>query len=402
MISATQATQLILESIIPFKDKSVEIEKITGRILRQSVFAERDQPPFNRATMDGIAIRFSSFKSNKRKYRIAATAYAGEPIKELIDPNDCIEIMTGAVIPNKADCIIPVEYLSFINRSAQINLNYKAEKNHFIHKKGSDYKRGTELLRPGKKITPMDIAIITSCGLESVLVSKQPTISILSNGNELISGNRAIKPHQIRLSNGPSIISMLQQQGFDKCVHEHLIDEKSILRKRISNHLDKSNIVIISGGVSMGKTDFIPDILKELAVDCVFHKISQRPGKPMWFGIGPQKQAIFSLPGNPVSSLTCSRQYVIPALYHASSYQIGPQEYVEIEQDITYKPKLTNFLPVKTKAKTNGKLIAKPIFTNTSGDFRALSDTDGYIELKSEKTHFKKGQNIPFHRWKLL
>ena len=183
---------------------------------------------------------------------------------------------------------------------------------------GSDHEQGFEVLRSGTQIAAPDIAIIASCGREHVSVASLPTIRVISTGNELIPAGRAIADHQIRMSNGPALVAMLAEQGFVDSTHDHIVDEPETLRQRINEHLGNAAVLILSGGVSMGKADFVPQVLDELGVSIVFHKISQRPGKPMWFGIGPQGQVVFALPGNPVSSLVCCRQYVLPALFAAS------------------------------------------------------------------------------------
>jgi molybdopterin molybdotransferase len=285
--------------------------------------------------------------------------------------------MTGASLPHGADCIVPVERISTIDGAASVETDYKAKQEQFIHPCGSDHKAGSELLNSGKRISPMDIAIIHSCGLTEVSVSKSPTIHVISTGNELVPAGKPIEPHQIRMSNGPAVIAMLEQHGFDDTEHDHIIDEPELLKERNGEHLDNADVLILSGGVSMGKADYIPQVLAELGVEVVFHKISQRPGKPMWFGMGPNNQAVFALPGNPVSTLVCCRQYVIPALNAASGLAEPQPEFTALTQDVSFKPELTCFLPVKLLSNTSGQVLAMPVQTNTSGDFAALSNTDG-------------------------
>ena len=149
----------------------------------------------------------------------------------------------------------------------------------------------------------------------------------------------------------------------------------------------------------MGKADFVPQVLQKLGVNVVFHKISQRPGKPMWFGIGPKQQAVFALPGNPVSTLVCCRHYVLPALNGASGASPGNPEFAALAQDVAFRPKLTCFLPVRLVSNAAGTLLALPVHTNTSGDFASLSGTDGYVELALEDTFFETGTTVPLHRW---
>jgi molybdopterin molybdotransferase len=158
-------------------------------------------------------------------------------------------------------------------------------------------------------------------------------------------------------------------------------------------------VLILVGGVSMGKADYVPDVLAELGVEVIFHKVSQRPGKPMWFGMAPGNKAVFALPGNPVSALVCCRQYVIPALEKASLAAARPPELASLASDVTFKPNLTCFQPVKLASNAAGQAIAIPVKTNTSGDFTALSDTDGYVELPLEETLFPAGTPVFVHRW---
>ena len=160
-----------------------------------------------------------------------------------------------------------------------------------------------------------------------------------------------------------------------------------------------TDVLVLSGGVSMGKADFVPDVLASLGVNVVFHKISQRPGKPMWFGIGPGGQVVFALPGNPVSSLVCCRQYVLPALFAASGRVPAKSYSAVLSEDVVFNPDLTCFLPVKTATDEAGAIRATPVVTNTSGDFAALSGTDGYVELPKEEINFPQGTAVRLHRW---
>ena len=179
------------------------------------------------------------------------------------------------------------------------------------------------------------------------------------------------------------------------------MDDRDLQKRKIKKYLNESDVLILSGGISMGKADFVEKILKELDVKCIFYKVKQRPGKPMWFGLGPKKQLVFALPGNPVSAITCCRHYVIPALRSMCGKIEENNEYVQMHIKIISKTKFTHFLPVKLKNLKNETRQALPIQTNTSGDFTSLSGTHGYVELRGDQEEFKKGQNVIFHNWKL-
>lgn len=378
--------------------ETVQLENAAGRILRQTVVAERDQPPFDRVTMDGIAFAYADFARGERKFPIQAMQAAGDPAL-ILDAGHCIEIMTGASLPQGADCIVPVERIRVADGIAEIEADYTAKQDQFVHARASDHARGARLLSPGSRVSPMDIAIIASCGLTEVAVSAAPKICVISTGNELVAAGQAIEPHQIRMSNGPAMIAMLQQHGYLQSEHDHIVDEPDLLKERIAAHLDEADALILSGGVSMGKADYVPQVLAELGVEVVFHKISQRPGKPMWFGIGANGQAVFALPGNPVSALVCCRQYVVNALNSAAGLRPSPPEFASLAQEYVFKPPLTCFLPVKLVSAVGGQSLAMPVQTNTSGDFAALSGTSGYVELALGPSTFPAGTGVQLHRW---
>ncbi len=398
MITTGEARDAILGALSAFDAEAIPSNASTGRILRQTVVAERDQPPFDRVMMDGIAIAFADYDGGTRSFPVQATQAAGDEQLSL-EQGNCIEIMTGATLPEGTDSIVPVERIAVADGIATLEDNYEVRERRFVHARGSDHKAGAELLKTGKRISPMDIAIINSAGLTEVEVSRLPKIRVISTGNELVPAGQPIEPQQIRMSNGPAVIAMLEHHGFTNNEHDHLVDEPDLLREKIGEHLDAADVLILSGGVSMGKADFIPEVLKELGVEVVFHKISQRPGKPMWFGIGPKKQVVFALPGNPVSTLVCCRQYVIPALAAASVQKDRQPEFAALAQDVTFKPNLTCFLPVRLLSNTGGQVLAMPVQTNTSGDFASLSGTDGFVELPINESRFPAGTPVQLHRW---
>ena len=266
MITTAEATQAIADAMPAFATETVALDGAAGRVLQQVVFAERDQPPFDRVTMDGISVRYASLAGGNRRFTIQGTQHAGDPVQSLSSANNCIEIMTGGVLPTDSDCVIPVERIDVQDGVATIEEGYTAERGQFVHPQGSDYPAGEEILQAGRMITPMDVAIIASCGLESVQVSSQPVIRVVSTGNELVPPGKPVETHQVRLSNGPALVAMLRQQGFQQTGDEHLVDEPDLLRTRLAEILDESSVLILSGGVSMGKADYVPQVLGELGV----------------------------------------------------------------------------------------------------------------------------------------
>lgn len=398
MLTVAEAKRRILAAVQALPAERVALEDTVGRTLAQSVLAERDQPPFDRVMMDGIALSYDAFASLERSFPIQATQMAGDrPLA--LEAGHCIEIMTGAALPEGADLIVPVEQITVANGAAHVQANYMAERLQFVHPRGSDHKAGTELLHPGKRVRPADVAVLASAGLAEVSVARQPVVTVISTGDELVRAGEAIEPQQIRLSNGPALLAMLTEHGYTQCRLDHLPDDKPELAARIEAHLDESDALVLSGGVSKGKADYVPDVLAELGVTVDFHRISQRPGKPMWFGTGTRGQSVFALPGNPVSTLVCCRQYVVPALDRMSGAAAAPRQFANLTEDVSFRPELTCFLPVRVVTSAAGQSLALPVPTNTSGDFAALSGTDGYVELALDQELFASGTTVPLTRW---
>ena len=399
MLTPAEALGAILGSVRLSPAEHVPLAASVSRVLRQSVVAERDQPPFDRVMMDGIAIEHARLAGGGRRFPLQALQAAGDPALDL-EPGKAIEIMTGAALPRGADCIVPVERTGNANGVACIEEDYVAERGQFIHRRGSDHAQGTELLRAGTRISPMDVAVVASAGLAGVEVSRRPRIAVVSTGNELVPAGAPIAEHQIRLSNGPAVVAMLAEHGYPDARHVHLPDDAQVLETSLGELIASCDVLVLSGGVSMGKADFVPDVLRTLDVERVFHRISQRPGKPMWFGTGPAGQAVFALPGNPVSTLVCCRHYVVAALRRMAGMPDASPCFAVLAQPVSFAPELTCFLPVRLVSSAAGQVLALPVPTNTSGDFASLAGTDGYVELARGQSEFPAGTAVPLHRWR--
>ena len=399
MISPAEADQLIAEHLTCLPIESLPLVQCFGSILRENIYAERDQPPFDRVAMDGVALSSNAVRAGRREFTWQAMQAAGDAPLTLQDDASAIEIMTGAVLPTGADAVVPVEQLQRVQDKILLNsdLSVKARQN--VHARGSDGLQGTQLLTAGLKLGGPDIAIAAGAGMARIRVSAQPRMLVISTGNELIEPGEPIESHQIRRSNAYGIVASLRQNGFQRIADDHLPDDFDTLKARLRVHLDTHDVLILSGGVSMGKLDLIPKVLEELGVRQVFHKITQRPGKPLWFGIGPAGTAVFALPGNPVSSLVCLTRYVIPGLYQAMGETTLPPERIALAAEFEVKPALTYFLPVRVVQDDWGRFWAEPRPTNGSGDFSSLGGTDGFLELPPGPQVYAKGFVSRLHRW---
>ena len=402
MISPVEADALIAGQVTCLPIESLPLVQCVGAVLRENIYAERDQPPFDRVAMDGFAVSTAGLRSGK-PLLVQAMQAAGDPPLSLASPQHAIEIMTGAVLPAGCDAVIPVEQSRLSETEPQTvsfdpELRIAVGQN--IHRRGSDVRQGALLLSNGVRLGAPEIAVAAGAGMPRIRVSAQPTISVVSTGNEIIEPGEPILAHQVRRSNAYGIVAALRRQGFQRIADEHLPDELGALKTRLRVLVQTHDVLILSGGVSAGRLDLVPAALAGIGVREVFHKVAQRPGKPLWFGIAPTGTAVFALPGNPVSTLVCLARYVLPALYAAMG-ETPPRapERIALAAEVEVRAALAFFMPVKIMIDDWGRPWAEPRTTNGSGDYAALTGTDGVVELPPGPHTHPKGFVARLHRW---
>jgi len=379
--------------------ESLPLTQCVGGTLRENIYAERDQPPFDRVTMDGIAVDSDALRRGLKRFRIQATQAAGSPALRLVHADNAIEVMTGAILPSGSDCVIPVEQLDVADGFASLKAPVVSAAYHNVHRRGSDSRQGTLLIEAGTLLRAPEIAVAASAGMARVRVSSQPAVMVISTGDELIEPGDPIADYQVRRSNAYAVAATLRKRGFARIGDDHVPDDEDLLSERLKLHLTTHEVVVLSGGVSMGKFDLVPKALAQLGVQQVFHNIAQRPGRPMWFGIGPQGQAVFGLPGNPVSTLVCLIRYVIPAIAEAMGTRRSLPERLALAAPVTVQPAVAYFLPVAIELDDWGRPWANPRPPNGSGDFLSLSGTDGFVELPPGPNTYPKGFVTSVYRW---
>lgn len=398
-IDVAEAAALIRDRLRGWGTVRVPIDAAQGEVLQQTISAERDQPPFDRVTMDGIAIRHTAFAAGLRTFQLAGTQGAGSAPVPLPDETSCVAIMTGAALPPGADTVVPVERITRKGATASIEAGYQPVAGQCIHRRASDHSRGAVLLSPGAVLGAPELAILTVGGSDAVEVARRPSIAVISTGDELVEVGQPLGPLQIRASNDRAIAAALATRGFLDCDRRHLPDDRAVLERELRQLLVEHDVLILTGGVSMGEFDHVPRVLRDLGMELVFHKVLQRPGMPMWFGVSPDGKPVFALPGNPVSSLVCLVRYVAPALVAALGATLRPEPVVRLARDVRFEPDLTYFLPVTLDYTAEGQCLAVPKPTNTSGDFVALGGTDGFVELPRGRSEFPAGYAARFFAW---
>jgi molybdopterin molybdotransferase len=389
MITVQEAEGIILNELRDYGTEDVSFHHALGRTLAEDLCADRDIPAFDRVTMDGIAIRYSAFAAGKRTFRIKGIQAAGETPIQIDNNDDCIEIMTGAALPGSTDTVVRYEDVEIANGHATVLVDELKYRNN-IHEQGSDEKSGAVLVRRSTLITPAIISVAASVGAHRLTVKSLPKVVIISTGNELVDIEDLPSAYQLRRSNNYAMRAVLQRQGIDAAML-HLPDDQAALSNALQQCLQQYDVLLLSGGVSMGKFDFVPAVLQELQVTQLFHKVKQKPGKPFWFGKHSNGAVVFGFPGNPVSAFMCVHRHFIPWLQCCLQIP-NRKSFAVLQADLNLPGTLEHFVLVKLELDDKGLSCAIPLDGNGSGDFTSLLMADAFMQLPVGKSNYQKGE----------
>ena len=397
MISYQQALQIISQHPFQPETVAIPIHKANSRVLAEDLKADRDFPPFDRVTMDGIAIRYADFEKGQRTFPIAETIGAGMPQKSLNIPGECVQIMTGAIMPEGLDTVIRYEDIQIEGDMATITVEEIRHKQN-VHFKSQDRKAGETVVAKGTKLSPSELIVAASIGKAEIEVLEIPKAAIITTGDELVDISESPLQHQIRRSSNYGVQALLNEWNVE-VDQFHLKDDKKLMIKEISNILSNYSLMVLTGGVSRGKFDYLPEVLEELGVEKQFHKVKQRPGKPFWFGTRENKNTVFALPGNPVSSFVCANVYLKYWL-QLSQGQSTALPYAVLKHDLSFPPDLTWFIECQLSSMEDGTIEAEAFKGNGSGDFANLTLADGFLVLPEDRSEFKAGEVYPYIRYR--
>lgn len=391
LVSVADAEQIVLANTRTWGIEHLPFEDAIGRILAEDIIADREFPPYHRVTMDGIAIRHAAFAAGIRTFRVKATMAAGNVPVDIDADDECIELMTGCALPATTDTIVRYEDVAINDGCATILCN-ELRKGANIHRAGSDKQKGSVVVSKEVVVDATVINMAASVGAANIGVYKLPRIAIVSTGDELVPVTHTPSPYQVRMSNSYAIKATLHPFGIQAQMF-HVNDNEQAAGQLIHKCLAEYDVVILSGGVSMGKFDYVPQSLERSGFTKLFHKVKQRPGKPFWFGShGRSGTVVFAFPGNPVSAFMCAQRYLIPWLQASLQCASRPNLFAALAADVTFSPQLQYFLQVHVSINNAGQLIAMPVESNGSGDFSALTAANAFMELPAEVNIFAKGE----------
>lgn len=390
MISVNEAKDIVRNNIEPLPTVAISLEQASGYVLADDIYASIDIPAFPQSSMDGYALSFNDYQPGKR-LEIAGEVPAG--VNKVFDDlsDRVIQIFTGASVPEGADTVVMQEKVAVENKELLI-LDEQLVKGSNVRPKGSEIRAGALALASGTFLSPAALGFLAGIGVSEVKVYSKPRISIIVTGKELQTPGEPLLPGQVYESNSITIKAVLQQLNITNAEVVLVDDDLRMLKNALENALLSSDVVLLTGGISVGDYDFVLQATEHCGVKKLFHKIKQRPGKPLFFGKKGEK-VVFGLPGNPSSVLTCFYEYVILAVEQLTfRTSIIKVEQLPLTKALTKKTGLTHFL----KGLHTGKTVS-PLDAQESYRLSSFARANCLIVLEENKEDFSEGDRVEVH-----
>ena len=371
--------------------ETVSLADAGGRVLAEPVLADRDYPPFRRSARDGFAVRAADVAETPARLRLLGQTRAGEPSRFTVGPGEAVEIMTGAPAPEGADAVVMVEYSRMDGGHVVLERSIEAGRN--IVPQGSEGAAGATVLEAGVRLDYPQIALLASVGRAEVPVFRRPRVAILSTGDEVVPVDAAPESFQIRNSNAWSIAAQVRRRGGEPAVlpiaPDRLPETRDLIRKGL-----EADMLVLSGGVSMGKHDLVETALDELGAEIFITHVKIQPGKPLVFGQAGDKP-VFGLPGNPVSTMVTFELFARAALELLSGAPSAPLPFVEaaLAKPFHHKPVLTRFLPARLSGDYFDAAV-EPIQWQGSGDMASTARANCFLVAPDNRESWEAGERI--------
>lgn len=406
MISVEQAQKIILKSILPLKETQLlNLTSCLSRVSAVGIKAKENIPPFNNSAMDGFALRakdvLGASKQNPKVLEVIEDVPAGYTAKKILKSGQAIRIMTGAPLPKGADSVVMVEdtqkiknQKSKIKNKEFIEIFKEVRPRENVRYAGEDIKKGETVIKKGTLLKSGHIGLLASLGISQIQVFRKPKVAVLATGDELIEIKKNLKPGKIRNSNAYSLLAQVIEAAATPILLGIAKDKKKDLEVKIKKGLLCSDILLVSGGISVGDYDFVKDVLKDLGTQMKFWKVAMRPGKPLAFGTR-RGIPVFGLPGNPVSSMVSFELFVRPAILKMLGLNIDNRKEAEaiLEEDIKKKKGLMYFLRATTFYK-DGRYFTRTTGPQGSGILKSMAVANSLILLAEEGEYIKNGKKV--------
>lgn len=394
MLTYEQARQKVIEQISekkgPRATEQVRVGEALGYVLAQEVKTDREYPPFNRATRDGYAVFAADVKPGTT-LKCAGEIKAGDRVTKELRAETCVQIMTGAAAPSGADAVVMIEHTSRDDEMVRFERAAVAGQN--IVARGSEARAGQTLLTPGMRLGYAELALAAQVGAAELKCGQKPRVAILSTGDEIVPMNSIPGRFQIRNSNSVSLAAQVRLAGGRPVLLGNAMDREDDLSSKIRRGLQE-DLLILSGGVSMGKYDLVEKVLRGMGAEFYFDAVAIRPGKPAMFG-KCSETLVFGLPGNPVSTMVTFELFVTPAVDLLSGAEARPLPLMEarLGEALSEKPGVTHFLPARVQG-PGGQMEVKALKWQSSGDVAALAKANCYLLVPAETERVEVGEKV--------
>ena len=402
LITPNKALGIILSQVRPSKVARLPLTESSGHCLGEDLRSDRDQPAADRSAMDGFAVRSGDLGKCPCELRLVGEVAAGSPARPRVRPGTCIRVLTGANIPPGANAVVKVEQTRETATAVIFTQPIKAGTN--IRKRGEEAKKGTILLKKGTLLGAAQIGLCATVGKAHPKVYPRPRVTVLCTGEELRTVSDRVGRHELRDSNGPSLCSALGLWGYSGVSHRIVPDDPKALAAKLKRAVNQHDVVILSGGVSVGKYDFVPEAIKLVGGRIRFHGVAMRPGKPQLYATVGRNKHIFGLPGNPLSVMTGFYEFALPALRRMAGLDpklCQPSIPLPLAADANPLPHLVRFVLARLLARKKG-LSLMPIKSHGSGDLVSGGIADGVIVLPRKAGKISAGTIVAFRPWRPL
>ncbi len=402
MIGPEQAWAAILDQVRPLEIVEAPLGKAAGFYLAEAVRADRDLPPADRSSVDGYAVRSADLRGAACLLRVKGEAAAGSGARPCVRTGTCVRIFTGANVPPGADRIIKVE--DAVERDGVVSISLPAEDARNILRRGEDARKGAVLVRPGASLDAMRIGVLAAVGKSRVRVRRRPRVAILCTGSELRRVQDTVAAHMIRNSNGPALQAALERWGFPGSRFRVVADRLATLVRALERALESNDVILVTGGVSAGKYDFVPEAAKGAGAKLRFHRVAMRPGKPTLYAAFSGNRHLFGLPGNPLSALTSFHEFALPAIRRLAGCPSGecrPGWPLPLRAPVAREPGFRRCALARI-VQSGGVLQASPVPFRSSADLAAAALADGVVLAPPGAGELEAGTVVTFRAWRPL
>jgi molybdopterin molybdotransferase len=394
MLTYEQARRVVIDQVQskkgPRATANVSVWNASGYVLAEEIKTDREYPPFNRSTRDGYAVRAAEAVPGAN-LRCAGEIKAGDSVTQPLAPETCIQIMTGAAVPAGADAVVMIEQTQ--READMVRFERAAKAGQNIVPRGSEAQASQTILTPGMRLGYAELALAAQVGETELRCAVKPRVAILSTGDEVISVEDLPGPFQIRNSNSVSLAVQVKLAGGEPVLLGNAADRADDLRAKIERGL-KEDVLVLSGGVSMGKYDLVETVLKDMGAQFYFDAVAIRPGKPAVFG-RCGNTFVFGLPGNPVSTMVTFELFVTPALDLLSGAEPRPLPLLEarLGEGLNEKPGLTHFLPARVEW-VGGAPEVKALPWQGSGDIATMAKANSFLVIPPDREQVPAGERV--------